>query len=115
MLDIGIGGNRFRALVARVLLVALLLPGVFSLTSPDPQWLLGVEREPIAHHHPDGTAHQHSAIPGSAGHPADHDCAPCQVLKYLAVGLSRALAAAVGLAKSRPSKERLANDGEIGS
>jgi len=89
MLDIGPGGNRFRALVARVLLVALLLPGVFSLTSPDPQWLLGVEREPVAHRHADGTAHQHSAIPGSAGHPADHECAPCQVLKYLAVGLSR--------------------------
>ena len=89
MLDSGSRGNRFRALVARVLLLALLLPGVFALTSPDPQWLLGVERGPAAHHHADGTAHRHSAIPGSAGHPADHECAPCQVLKYLAVGLSR--------------------------
>jgi hypothetical protein len=88
MLDSGSRGNRFRALVARVLLVALLLPGVFALTSPDPQWLLGVERG-ATHRHADGTAHRHSAIPGSAGHPADHECAPCQVLKYLAVGLSR--------------------------
>ena len=88
MLDSGSRGNRFRALVARVLLVALLLPGVFALTSPDPHWLLGVERG-ATHHHADGTAHRHSAIPGSAGHPADHECAPCQVLKYLAVGLSR--------------------------
>jgi hypothetical protein len=90
MLDTGPRGHRFRALVARVLLVALLVPGVFALTSPDPRWLLGVEREPAGHHrHADGTAHDHSAIPGSADHPADHECAPCQVLKYLAVALSR--------------------------
>jgi hypothetical protein len=82
-------GRRARAIVARVLLVALLLPGVFSLTSPDPQWLLGVEREHAPHEHAGTTGHDHSAIPGSAGHPADHDCAPCQVLKYLAVGLAR--------------------------
>ena len=90
--------NRLRAVVARVLLVALLLPGVFALTSPDPQWLLGVERSPAGHHHADGTAHRHSAIPGSAGHPANHDCAPCQVLKYLAVGLARAPLALPGAA-----------------
>ena len=89
MLPTASRGNRLRAAVARVLLVALLLPGVFALTSPDPQWLLGVERAPAAHHHAGGPAHPHSAIPGSAGHPADHECAPCQVLKYLAVGLSR--------------------------
>jgi hypothetical protein len=82
-------GSRLRVVVARVLLVALLLPGVFALTSPDPQWLLGVERSPAGHHHADGTAHEHSAIPGSAGHPANHECAPCQVLKVLAIGLAR--------------------------
>ena len=82
--------SRSHAFIARVLLVALLLPGVFSLTSPDPKWLLGIDDgHPAAHHHAAGSEHDHSAIPGSPGHPADHDCAPCQVLKYLAVGLTR--------------------------
>lgn len=68
-----------RSFVARALLVALLLPTAFSLTSSDPRWFLGIETETAEH--------DHSAIPGSAGHPADHDCAPCQALKYLALCL----------------------------
>jgi hypothetical protein len=88
-------GRRIRALVARVLVVALLLPAVFALGAPDPRWFLGVGAEPehsaapaAHHHHHDGDgAHEHSEIPGSPGHPADHNCSPCQVLKYLAIYL----------------------------
>jgi hypothetical protein len=86
------GRARVRRFVARVLIVALLLPTAFSLGSPDPHWLLGIESAPerSAHHHPAGTpGHEHdgSNIPGSAGHPSDHNCNPCQVLKYLAIYL----------------------------
>jgi hypothetical protein len=90
--------RRTRSLIARVLIAALLLPAVFALSAPDPHWFLGIAEaeRPATHHHADGApAHEHSAIPGSAGHPADHDCAPCQVLKYLAIYLpQRALALA---------------------
>jgi hypothetical protein len=87
-------GRRTRSLVARVLIVALLLPAVFALGAPDPHWFLGVgagpesSAVPAAHrHHDDGAAHEHSAVPGADGHPADHNCSPCQVLKYLAIYL----------------------------
>jgi hypothetical protein len=84
------GWRRARAFVVRALLFALLLPTAFSVTSPDPRWLLGVDvqAQRASHGHPEGTPrHDHSAIPGSPGHPADHDCAPCQTLKYLALCL----------------------------
>src|SRR4051812_37419778 len=77
-----------RAFVARVLVAALLLPAAFSLSSPDPHWFLGVGSATEHHQHPEGTSeHDHSEIPGSPGHPAGHDCSPCQVLKYLAIYL----------------------------
>jgi hypothetical protein len=85
------GRSSARSLMARVLVFALILPTAFSLTAPDPHWLLGIEpaTQPagVAHAHPAGTpAHEHRAspIPGSPDHPADHNCSPCQVLKYLA-------------------------------
>jgi hypothetical protein len=82
---------RLRSAVAWTVTAALLLPALFSLTASNPEWVLGIEpseRESGAHaaaHH--GTAdHEksHSDIPGAPDHPADHNCAPCQVLKYLA-------------------------------
>lgn len=85
-----LGRSSARSLVARVLVLALLLPTAFSLTAPDPHWLLGIEpgtQPAAAHAHPAGTpAHEHpsSPIPGSPGHPSDHNCSPCQVLKSLA-------------------------------
>src|SRR5438105_14304331 len=87
------GRPRMRQFVARVLIVALLLPTTFALTAPDPHWFLGFETEAepaVPHRHPEGTpGHEHvpSAIPGSPDHPADHNCSPCQVLKYLAIYL----------------------------
>jgi len=84
---------RPRPAVALTVIVALLLPGAYSLTAPDPNWLLGVpaaSEAPVGHgagHHDRGAADpadDYSGIPGAAGHPSDHNCSPCQVLKYLA-------------------------------
>jgi hypothetical protein len=84
------GRRSARSFMARALLVALLLPTAFSITSPDPRWLLGIgaETRHAPQRHPEGKpGRDHSAIPGSPDHPADHDCAPCQALKYLALCL----------------------------
>jgi len=81
---------RPRSAVALTIVVSLLLPGVFSLTAPDLAWLLGTapkSGETAGRHHDHGAAgHEkdYSDIPGSPGHPADHNCNPCQVLKYQA-------------------------------
>jgi hypothetical protein len=48
--------------------------------------------EPASHHHDDAD------IPGSPTHPADHDCAQCQVLKHL----SRCLLSAPWVATVQP-------------
>ncbi len=76
---------RLRSVVARLVIAALLLPTLFSLGGADPDWLLGVDlaRRNLGEH---ATAHHHedySDIPGAPGHPADHNCTPCQVLKSL--------------------------------
>jgi hypothetical protein len=83
--------RRLRSVVARTVIFALLLPAIFSLGAPDPDWFLGLapaDGEAAAHaghHHgvADGEK-DYSEIPGSPGHPPDHNCNPCQVLKYLA-------------------------------
>ncbi|HEX4797705.1 MAG TPA: hypothetical protein VFV04_00310 [Burkholderiales bacterium] len=82
-----------RAAIARVVIVALLLPAAFGLSGAGPEWMLGINvagyesARHAAHDHHDGSADRgkdYSNIPGSPGHPADHNCNPCQVLKYLA-------------------------------
>lgn len=112
-----------RSLVARVLVLALLLPTGYSLTAPDPHWFLGLgteaEQPAVPHHHPEGTPeHEHSAIPGSPGHPADHDCSPCQVLKYLAIYLPQLpflLPAAAPVAFSRIARDQAQRAGHFAS
>jgi hypothetical protein len=83
---------RLRRAVALVTIAALLLPAAFAPTA-DPEWMLGIAAAsdqhvgPPVHEHPHGGADHgkdYSDIPGSPGHPADHNCNPCQVLKYLA-------------------------------
>jgi len=64
---------------------------VFGLTGADPQWMLGIapagdqRNAHVAHHRHAETDYgkDYSDIPGSPGHPANHNCNPCQVLKYL--------------------------------
>jgi hypothetical protein len=110
-------GRRTRSLVARVLIVALLLPAVFALGAPDPHWFLGVgeAERPAGHRHAEGAPaheHRHSEIPGADGHPADHNCSPCQVLKYLAIYLPQRPLALAGAAPAdfapvaRPAPQR---------
>ena len=36
------------------------------------------------HHGLAGQDQEYSDIPGAPGHPSDHGCLPCQILKYLA-------------------------------
>lgn len=84
---------RLRAAVALITMAALLLPAAFALTGADPEWMLGIDAtgneadSHAAHDHRNGEADRgkdYSNIPGSPDHPADHNCNPCQVLKYLA-------------------------------
>lgn len=82
---------RLRPVVARLVIAALLLPTLFSLGGADPDWLLGVdlasrnlgERATAHHYEVADRGKDYSDIPGAPGHPADHNCTPCQVLKSL--------------------------------
>jgi len=81
-----------RSGVVWVVVFALLLPGLFPLIAANPEWALGVpssdhetHARAAGHHGADDNGEKdYSDIPGSPGHPADHNCNPCQVLKYLA-------------------------------
>ncbi len=84
---------RLRAAVALIAMAALLLPAAFALSGADPEWMLGIDAAgdewngDAAHDHRHGEVDHgkdYSNIPGSPGHPANHNCNPCQVLKYLA-------------------------------
>ncbi len=84
--------SRWRFWVACGAAVALILPSVALL----PAASSGFEFEPAhddEHFGTDrdgaaGTAEAHLAdIPGSPTHPANHDCTPCQVIKYLATSV----------------------------
>ena len=86
-------GERWRAWVALCAAVALILPSVALL----PAASLGLESEAAHTHHGakhvdhDGAAGDSGLrladVPGSPTHPVNHDCAPCQVIKYLATGV----------------------------
>jgi hypothetical protein len=71
-----------------------MFPFMATLGTANPDFVLGVglgavtPSEPSAHH--DGSSRDDSddaGIPGARGHPVDHGCQPCQILKYLAICL----------------------------
>jgi hypothetical protein len=79
---------RWRSCVAWCTLVALILPSVALIPAPSAE-----SESDVAHHAEHVTAERDRAaseggdrlsdIPGSPTHPVNHDCAPCQVIKYL--------------------------------
>jgi hypothetical protein len=106
---------RLRSVVAQLVITALLLPTVFSLAGADPGWLLGVNlagRESGQHaaaNHQEAADHgkDYSDIPGASGHPADHNCTPCQVLKSLVSYLPQLpLSVPSSTAHAAPSSDR---------
>lgn len=88
--------TRWQSRIAWFAVVVLLFPLFASLGSTHPERILGVALDGhgadgrAAGHH-DSTDHgePYSEIPGAPGHPVDHGCQPCQVLKYLASYLPR--------------------------
>ena len=60
-------------------MLALVLPALLQIAVPNPDLLPSAEG---VGHHEHGAPY--SPVPGSAGHPADHECQPCQILKYQA-------------------------------
>ncbi len=87
------GLARLRAAIARAMVATLLLPAAFGLGGADPEWMLGIDaagdesarHAALDHRHESADdGKDYSIVPCSPGHPADHNCNPCQVLKYLA-------------------------------
>lgn len=80
--------GRWRSCVAWGAAVALVLPSIALLPAASTEFEDGATHSHHAGHvH---AAHEHTAgesrlldIPGSPTHPINHDCAPCQVIKYL--------------------------------
>lgn len=80
---------RWRSCVAWCTAVALILPSVALLPAASTEF-----ESDVAHHAEHLSAERDCAaavggdrlsdIPGSPTHPVNHDCAPCQVIKYLA-------------------------------
>src|SRR5205823_9914687 len=71
------GRRRWRAWVARYLLLALIWPAIGPLP-----WLIDFTSE---HEHAGVRAHHDvSEVPGSPTHPDDHNCFQCDVIKHLA-------------------------------
>jgi hypothetical protein len=80
-----------KSYVAWTAILALIFPLVVPLASTNPEIVLGAALE--SHGAPGTGDDAHSAdrhddnysdVPGAPGHPLDHDCLPCQLLKYLA-------------------------------
>lgn len=82
--------RRWRSRIAGYLVAALMLPAL----GPSLWLLAGTagDTHTVAHHadvdghvgHVHLEGHDHSDVPGSPTHPADHDCAACQLLAQLA-------------------------------
>lgn len=70
---------RWRSCVAWCTAVVLVLPSAALI----PAASAGFESD-VAHHAASEGGNRLSDIPGSPTHPVNHDCAPCQVIKYLA-------------------------------
>jgi hypothetical protein len=80
--------GHWRSWVASCAAVALILPSLALL----PATSLGLESEAGharhgAKHEPHDGAAELADVPGSPTHPVNHDCAPCQIIKYLATGV----------------------------
>src|SRR5437762_11801183 len=73
------------AWMVRLVVIALLFPDFYSLSAANPDWLLGFDLRAQSHPHDHGSHdHDYSPVPGVQGHPADHNCTPCEILKSLA-------------------------------
>ena len=74
------------AWVVRLVVIALLFPAFYPLSAANPGWLLGFDLQARGPHAHDHGSHDHgySPVPGVQGHPADHHCTPCEILKSLA-------------------------------
>lgn len=77
---------QWRAWVAVFLMAfPLLAPlAVMNLAAPFAQRSHETGVTSADHHGLAGQEQDYSAIPGALGHPSDHGCLPCQILKYLA-------------------------------
>ncbi len=80
---------RWRAGVAWVAIFLLAFPLFVPLAVMNPAAVLALRSHETSvssadHHGSAGQEQEYSDIPGAPGHPSDHDCAPCQILKYLA-------------------------------
>jgi hypothetical protein len=71
--------------LVRLVVIALLFPAFYSLSAANPDWLLGfdLQAQPRSHDH-GSHDRDYSPVPGVQGHPADHQCTPCEILKSLA-------------------------------
>lgn len=89
------GSAKLTASIAWFVVLALLFPTFYTLSPANAGLLLELDlhSEATPHSHGpesphDNGAHHHeadySAVPGTPGHPADHNCTPCRVLKSLA-------------------------------
>jgi len=104
------------AWVVRLVVIALLFPALYPLSAANPGWLLGFDLQaragPNGHDH-GSHDHDYSPVPGVQGHPADHNCTPCEILKSLASYLP-APAPAVPAALRHPLPPGEWNDPEYG-
>jgi hypothetical protein len=84
------GRARWRSWTACCAAVALLLPSVALLPAVD--FDSAAVRGPVAHpdsdrdHASRDSGERLSDLPGGATHPINHDCIPCQVIKFLTTG-----------------------------
>lgn len=82
--------NARREWVAWATILALLFPLAVPLVAANAEVVLGVAldshkgNEHAGHHDSARDENPGSDVPGAPGHPLDHGCFPCQVLKFLA-------------------------------
>jgi hypothetical protein len=86
--------QRWRTVVASLFIFVFLFPIAGTLGRTSPGFILGVELDAVGANAPplsyDESPHDDAVtarIPDNHGHPPDHGCLPCQILKYLAACL----------------------------
>lgn len=83
---------RWRPWIAYCTAIALLLPSVALLPAVDFEsaavhgYLAAAHSDLERDHAGGGSPERLSDLPGGATHPINHDCVPCQVIKFLATG-----------------------------